>query len=76
MSQAQKRHLDTIAFPGGPPAPAGKLAYQRRVAARQAVINIPIGQILAQLTFFLLEALVLQRLCEHTMDASKNNFPR
>ncbi|NGM87001.1 hypothetical protein G5B35_06700 [Parapusillimonas sp. SGNA-6] len=52
MSQAQKRHLDTLAFPGGRPAPAGRMTYQRQVIARQAQITIPVGQVMAQLTFF------------------------
>ncbi|NYT86960.1 hypothetical protein [Pollutimonas harenae] len=52
MSQAQKRHLDTLAFPAGPPAPAGRMAYKRQVVERQAKIAVPIGQVMAQLTFF------------------------
>lgn len=52
MSQTQKRYLDTLAFPDGPPAPAGRVAYQRKVVARQAQIAVPVGQVMAQLTFF------------------------
>lgn len=55
MSQAQKRHLDTLVFPAGVPADAlagGKLAHLRLVAERQKRITITRGQIVAQLTFF------------------------
>ncbi|WP_397473476.1 hypothetical protein [Pusillimonas sp.] len=52
MSQAQKRHLDTLAFPRGVPVAVGKAADLRRVAARQEQISVTMGQIVAQLTFF------------------------
>lgn len=51
MSQAQKRHLDTLIL-GGLPAGAGRMVYQRQVAMRQAQIAVPVGQVMAQLTFF------------------------
>lgn len=52
MSQAEKRHLDVLAFPEGVPTDTGKAAHKRKVAARQAPITVTIGQVVAQLTFF------------------------
>lgn len=49
MNSAEKKALDAIAFPGA--IPAG-ISHETRVKRRQAVINVTLGQIIAQLTMY------------------------
>lgn len=74
MNQAQKRHLDTL-IPGGVPPETGKLAHQRRVALRQAQIAVPVGQIMAQLTFFFWKRLYSKDYANVLWTPLKNIFP-
>lgn len=49
LSQAQKRALDVVAYPDG--VPAG-LSHEKHSKARQKVVPITTGQLIAQLTLF------------------------
>lgn len=74
MTLPQKRHLDSL-IPGGAPAGPGKMAYQRLVAARQAQIAVPVGQVMAQLTFFFWKRLYSKDYANVLWTPLKNIFP-
>lgn len=74
LTQAQKRHLDAL-IPGEVPAGTGKMAHQRLVALRQAQIAIPVGQIMAQLTFFFWKRLYARDYANVLWTPLKTIFP-
>jgi hypothetical protein len=49
MSSAEKKALDTSAFPNGPPP---NVSHETRVKRRQEAIQVTFGQIIAQLTLY------------------------
>jgi hypothetical protein len=49
MGHAQKRALDVLAFPGGVPT---AISHEMLSKARQKVVSITTGQLIAQLTLF------------------------
>jgi hypothetical protein len=62
LTQAEKRALDALAFPHGVPR---NISHEKRSKARQSVVSITTGQLIAQLTLFF-----WKRLFSHDYEAT------